>query len=271
MSTTLILPDIHNRVLLAWRILKQEAGYDSCIFLGDYFDGWGDTSFEARDTALFIDHEISDPRHVFLMGNHDLSYRYPWNKAAYCPGWTPEKSEAVSKVLTHEHWDKMKYFHVAHDILFSHAGVSKVFKQDDIPFLEWIEMECEYSNSQFKNNNKHGFFKAGKFRGGHEEQSGILWCDHGEFIPTDIPQIYGHSIVRRPDFKLLPKNSKTRGMFYYDVSIGNYSMLETLRTHDWSLNLDTNSNHYAVIEDMKGYKTLSIKHADGTVLLETLL
>ena len=268
---TLIIPDLHNRVITAQRILNQEMGYDSCIFLGDYFDGWGDTSVESRNTALFIEQEISDPRHVFLMGNHDLSYRYPWNKAAYCPGWTPEKSKAVNEVLTHEHWDKMKYFHVAHGILFSHAGVSNAFKRDGIPFIEWIESECEYSNSQFKNNNKHGFFKAGQFRGGIEDNGGILWCDHGEFIPTDIPQIYGHSIVKRPDFKLSPKGAKGRVTFYYDVIDNNYSMLETLRTHDWSLNLDTNSNHYAIIYDSGTYKTLTIKHADGKVLMKTIL
>ena len=52
MNRTLVIPDVHNRIDRAdWFLRELESIVDRVVFLGDYFDDWGDGPIEAERTA----------------------------------------------------------------------------------------------------------------------------------------------------------------------------------------------------------------------------
>jgi len=118
---TLVIPDIHNRVGHI-ELLIETVRPDRTVFLGDYFDSYDDDHHDAQATAVWLNYSLQQPNRIHLFGNHDLPYAYPWNKAVWCPGWTPKKNKAVNKVMERQDWDKMQLVHEEQGWLLSHAG-----------------------------------------------------------------------------------------------------------------------------------------------------
>jgi len=254
---TLIIPDIHNKIHVVDKILASEGNYDRAIFLGDYFDDFSDTEYQAIATANWLKRVLADPRHICLIGNHDLSYIYPTSRAAYCPGWSPLKSSAVNCVLNSNDWSKLQFFTEAEGIVFSHAGVSAKFysvEPDDYSTLrDTLNADLEYACRQLTHSTSSKILGAGYDRGGRQEVGGILWCDHSSHIPLQkIPQIYGHSPLRTPDYRI--RNVKLENTFFCSPFDGRGILEDYHIDKPWSLGLDTHLKHYGVIES----KTLSI-------------
>ena len=121
-----VMPDVHqapNLDQLEQAIARERP--DLAIFLGDYFDQFGDSPGDAGRTAEWLCHSLQQPKRIHLWGNHDLPYCYPENSVVRCPGFTVEKFEAIQGHLGEPDWQKLRLYPWEGHRLFSHAGWSK--------------------------------------------------------------------------------------------------------------------------------------------------
>ena len=86
----IVIPDLHQ----APNLHEMEASIareapDQIIFLGDYFDQFGDTPTDAAQMARWLTASMAQTNRVHLLGNHDLPYAWPSAYAARCPGYHP--------------------------------------------------------------------------------------------------------------------------------------------------------------------------------------
>src|SRR5688500_14181414 len=106
MARTLIIPDIHHQIAVVDAVLERE-DHDRVIFLGDYFDDFGDTPEKARRTASRRQPRLGDPAMTFLFGNPDLPYLYSVAGLG-CSGFSFEKREAILGVLGPDDWGAVR-------------------------------------------------------------------------------------------------------------------------------------------------------------------
>lgn len=266
---TLVIADIHNRIIRAQSIIDK-VQHDKLVLTGDYFDSYGDTPEAARKTAIWLKEKILyNPKAFALLGNHCTSYIFDNNIHFRCSGYTPYKSIAINDVLTSEDKSKFGVYHIDQNHVFSHAGLtSKLWKDYSSKFVEQgkTETKLEFFDRVMKvvsneaieaanANNNIGLFGAGWDRGGYQQYGGINWVDWNTFGPVNgINQIVGHSIRRVPQILLQHKHG---GFVKQDVT-EHYKLLDAANKLDKpfdaeylsvSYDLDTQSNHYAVIED----------------------
>lgn len=185
MSKIIIISDIHNNIETAKKVLNQD--YDKAIFLGDYFDSFGDSPFEAMKTALFLKESLKNKKHIHLMGNHDMPYRFPKNSFLDCPGWTKEKSNEVNEILNKKDWDKIKLFHRIDNFLFSHAGIDKRFLKVH-PFNGHDFKKLERDSKNALTCAENGVYND------LTGQYGLTWIRPNEIIPVEhLTQVVGHT------------------------------------------------------------------------------
>jgi hypothetical protein len=170
--------------------------------------------------------------------------------------------------------------------VFSHAGLTnKLWKKYSSLFVEQGETETKLeffdrvmkvvSNEAIEaanSNNNVELFGAGWDRGGYQQYGGINWVDWNTFGPVNgINQIVGHSIHRVPQILLQHKHG---GFVKQDVT-EHYKLLDAANKLDKpfdieylsvSYNLDTESNHYAVVEDIN----VDIFHIDTGINLKNV-
>ena len=94
MKRILSVGDIHNGPNLDHidKAIARERP-DLTVFVGDYFDQFGDGPEHAYRTAKWLKNSLAEPDRIHLWGNHDLAY---WEPVHFrCPGYTPEKREAI--------------------------------------------------------------------------------------------------------------------------------------------------------------------------------
>jgi len=198
---TLIIPDMHNKTAEAEHIIQKE-NPDRTVFLGDYFDSYGEGIEFAHETAMWLRSSLQNLDRVHLIGNHDLSYMS--NGVFPCSGFNNFKMWAIGRVLAKEDWNRMTFHIWVGDWLCTHAGVSRQFfdhyssGRDIRTFMKEEELKATKS---IPSGSYHPFFHCTEARGGSDKYSGILWCDYDEFEDIlGIRQIFGHtsdSIVRR--------------------------------------------------------------------------
>lgn len=221
----LILSDLHNRIDRADKIIKT-VGADKIIFLGDYWDSWGDSHVDAYKTALWLKKSLAQPNRVHCIANHDCAYMFPNNLYTSCSGHQQDKQLAVDSIMTYQDWDKLKFFHVEQGWLFSHAGVHPSFLPKEVKTLEQIEKfltdETPKALKALRTKESHWMFLAGRSRGGMAKHGGITWLDADEFEPiSGLKTVQGHTPMKEP------------------LWVGD------------NLFLDTHSNHYAILKDGK--------------------
>lgn len=259
MSKILVLPDIHNRIATAQRLIDT-VPHDKCILLGDYFDDFGDTPKDVYNTAVWLKESIVDnPKIVKLFGNHDQSYLFPCRPDFQCSGFTPEKQRAIYSVLNRDDVDKFKFHHVEDGWVFSHAGLRVSHWKDMIqyeephdptkePLLVYFDRVMNRWIEKTINNiytiNPVPLIAVGWDRGGRQHFGGITWCDFRNLVSIKgINQIVGHTPHKVPQVHAIDG-----GGGYTVKSIFEFLSIK----RDWvSINydLDTHSNHYAVITD----------------------
>lgn len=186
-----IISDIHTNYLKAEMIISKEDP-DLIVFLGDYFDAFGETEQDTDNTALWLKDSLQEKNRIHLIGNHDLSYMTN-NSQIKCSGFSEFK-----KFIIDRHnipWDKLKTHCYVGDYLCTHAGISKTFfEQYKASNLDEFIKEADDAIKNIDDANITKFFQVGKNRGGLDECGGIFWCDYDEFV--DIPgtkQIFGHT------------------------------------------------------------------------------
>ncbi len=232
---SIIFSDIHNRVDFIDLYLESQNGkYDELVFLGDYFDHYGDSSFEASKTAYWLREALHKyPNAHFLFGNHDMPYVFPSNPYLECPGWTGKKSATVNRILSRDDWNKLKLCHFTQGFLCSHAGLSyDYFAHDFKVELPYIEKICKESLEMVSAGFYSSLLGAGRDRGGPQTVGGILWVDFRSFKPLPgFNQIVGHT-----------EGKEVRSLITEDSK--NYC-------------LDTSSKDIGIIEDGEFYWTFN--------------
>lgn len=218
----LIIPDIHTNVDRAEEIIDS-VNADMVIFLGDYFDDFGDDPESICNTADWLKWSLTEPNRVHLIGNHDIHYYFKDNTNVRCSGYEQYKSVAINNILKPEDWKKLKFYYVIGDWFLSHGGIhpywidaTKSLNNEEVTIekdalivkLERDSIECL---SELSKGRGHWFEAAGWARSNSPVPGGLLWCDfNNEFAPIKgIHQIVGHTpskdVIR---WKFLREGSK---------------------------------------------------------------
>lgn len=200
---TYVIGDIHNHVNWIETFL-EENDHDQVIFLGDYFDNFGDTPQIAMITAQWLVRSVTKENRIHLMGNHDMPYRFPDNPRMKCPGWDTEKHQMVKQIfdfqetITGENpWNKIKLAHFDHEhqFIFSHAGLTeKLFKTNPIhgPELESHERKIDNALSEYIKNRLS--MNPVALQNADYTYDGITWIRPSNIrLITGVTQVVGHT------------------------------------------------------------------------------
>ena len=235
----LVIPDIHNNITHADNIIETEKNnYDKIIFLGDYFDNFGDTKHVVRRTAEWLKKSISFKDRVHILGNHDLPYMTQTiedEKAkddlfhTYCPGFTREKWQEIAKVLSIKDWEKIQLFHVeqfenGEYWLFSHAGLSRYYAGNNIDDPNLVLNKLRAATTKINYKQRHWIYSNyGKSQGGLISEGGLLWCRISDFVGIPcLNQVFGHTPLNHPIFIGYDKVN-----LCLDNIIGAYALIDT--------------------------------------------
>jgi predicted phosphodiesterase len=186
---TIVIGDIHNYVDNIEGLLAS-IPHDQVIFLGDYFDNFGDSPFVAQKTAAWLLQSLQHENRIHLMGNHDMPYRYVGNIYMDCPGFTNKKSKVINATmsLVENSWSKLKFAHFDHEnsVIFSHAGLTeKLFPCHPINGPNLKEME-------------EAIINAGKEMDKNSQSMQPLFCENID------PTYCGITWIRPNYFKMIP-------------------------------------------------------------------
>lgn len=206
-----VIPDVHNKWKRAEAIVAAERP-DRVVFLGDYFDDFGDTTEDADSTAAWLAGSLSDETRVHLVGNHDLNYMSSL-PGLRCSGYDFLKHAAIARHGLE--WRRLEPFcwlgggggggKKGGAWLCTHAGLSAPFLESvrrgagaaDVPdVLRAARTDLDRIDDE---RHLHTFLQAGYARGGAAETGGIVWCDYNDEY-RDVPglrQIFGHTRSER--------------------------------------------------------------------------
>ncbi len=181
----LIIPDIHTKFGIAETIIEKEDP-DNIVFLGDYFDDFGDSMEIANQTAVWLKESLEKENRIHLLGNHDLSYLDSNHR---CSGYEESKLFAIKQ--TGIDLTKLHHYCWVGDWLCTHAGLSgeffKAYNYKNLHIGKFLDKMIKH--------NKNRLYDCSSFRGGRDAHSGILWCDYSEFIDVpNLKQIFGHTV-----------------------------------------------------------------------------
>lgn len=162
----LAIGDIHGAYKALLQVLERSSfnkEEDQLIFLGDYADGWSQTS-ELVDHLITLKKECKF-KPIFIRGNHDV-WVYDWFKYGIQPViWTQQGGQATinsyirtGKLVDEDHktfWleDQVNWFIDDQNRLFIHAGWDYRFNDDfNIAALSKVNggsiaMECHWDRS----------------------------------------------------------------------------------------------------------------------------
>jgi len=192
----LIIPDIHNKVAIADKILKDHP-HDHAWFLGDYFDDFHDSDNEAYAVAAWVRGKLQDPKVSLLLGNHD--YHYWKQHLQKCAGFTHEKCRAIRSVLSEVDFEKMLTHAWVDGWLLSHAGYSRWYTHPIYGLTPEVTAGWDKKAKVDHYNNKlPEIFWAGQDRGGNNHHSGVIWQDWWHACKIEgVNQIVGHTPNRK--------------------------------------------------------------------------
>lgn len=264
-KVTLIIPDIHLRHEQAERIIASVKA-DEIVFLGDYFDDFGDTPEMVSKTCDWLEASVNKPNRIHLFGNHDMHYAHTY-RGFQCSGYDQWKYFLIHDTLPREVWDKFKYFHVLDNKwLLTHAGLHDLNLPDSVKKLagdrpkffkeigEYLDTEVINGFRAVANNVPHWIFGAGRSRGGSQRVGGIVWCDfEREFIPIKgLNQIFGHTPQGLGFAKWCQYDNGFRALYapYEKLT----PTVEDLDNAEKSINIDLDvfkNTHYAIWDGKK--------------------
>lgn len=123
------LGDIHGRAI--WKqIVEENMDSDKIVFQGDYFDTHENISVKEQmenfaDIAQFK--RFYPDKVVLLFGNHDFHYLRGIGMEETYSGYNAYAAPAIS-ILLHRELECMQMCFAHKELLFSHAGVTKTWK-----------------------------------------------------------------------------------------------------------------------------------------------
>lgn len=184
----LVIPDLHW--LNYWEEFQDKVNkFDRIVFLGDYVD-----SFVFDDTTIIqnlrniIEFKKKYPDKItLLLGNHDIQYIWEGNN---CSG-RRESYALVLGVIFKENLNLFKVFHEEWGYLFSHAGISEGWlnQNEDILedyFPEWYTDSYEQLNLLLSTHNKNILFQVSPISWGNHNYGWPLWARPDETRRSNI-------------------------------------------------------------------------------------
>ena len=262
---TLIIPDIHERIIQAQNILNF-VNADKIVFTGDFFDSYDLPQEQSLKTAEWVKEKLYDPNVTMLTGNHDTHYMFQGRDAFSCSGYTFLKRNYINKILSQDDWNKVKGMTSVNGVLLCHAGLSsELVKYLSIQDKKMIDVNESYSSAEdivkaFDHpwdiaqkmglkGDAHPLFWCSRYRMGSHMMSGITWCDKDEYIPLKgIATVFGHTRNRSGQHVFLrlnnPKNNHT-DTYYPEIDTRDYSRLFE---NGVGIGIDSDLRGYAVIE-----------------------
>ena len=112
--------------------------------------------------------------------------------------------------------------------------------------MAWLDDQSKQFESYARSHQGHWFATVGDKRTDSKrgnEHGGIFWCDLSEFVPVEwLSQIFGHSCRKFPT--IIGQNGDL------DIFSSEICLNRPLKVEDhFSICIDTNNQHYAIIED----------------------
>lgn len=211
----LIVPDVHNKIIRATQMRSIKCDY--AIWLGDFFDDFGDNPAIASETAYWLKELMDSTQDIFILGNHDAQYLWPEVEGLKCSGYEVQKARAISAIL--QPLDKYRYrFKLSHQdygFLFSHGGLHPSFELPD-------DQEVYHALSSTRS--VPNIMSAGYIDGGRQLHGGINWLRWNEHEVGDgLNQIVGHTPLKKPGIK---SNAFSNAHFNLDTHLKNYAILK---------------------------------------------
>lgn len=211
----LIVPDVHEQIVLLKAVLKKYPDVEWVKFLGDFMDTFDGLTWQTHEMVKWLRDNIANPKYEFIFGNHDIHYAFPV-EGVMCSGWDKNKLEIVRQHLTDkDHWQKFKLMTwigspapstdedkgnlvvKPTEWLLSHGGIHPSllnpimgFDKGSLLALEeealWKLRYCQQITS---------LIAIGRGRCGWARVGGVDWLDwQTEFVPIPgLNQIVGHS------------------------------------------------------------------------------
>lgn len=219
---TLIIGDIHNRIEYADAMIAEFAERPLLVvFLGDYFDDFGDSDANAEITARWLKNKMDNqPEGVtftFLIGNHDLPYFFP-ELGLGCSGFTKSKYIAIQSIMPERKYRDQLHLHTwVGEYLVTHAGLTRPLAEpmrgySDVSFDASIDLTLighrKLMDREESWAGESALLQAGTDRGGDNAHGGILWCDFNSIVPIPgLKQICGHTPGKRARHKQTDEHS----------------------------------------------------------------
>jgi len=197
----LIIPDVHTHYAKVERIIGKYHKTHKFIFMGDYFDQFGDTPELNASTAHWLKTVMgSEPDWVYLYGNHDMIYHPHFS--CMCSGFSHAKKMIINQELTIEDWNKLKYFHFENGHWFSHAGLTKYWFQHPMSEAineESVQRTVDEAVSKLKaGDESNAVWAAGFSRGGNNIVGSLTWLDWRDIeLISNMRQVVGHTPIKR--------------------------------------------------------------------------
>ena len=237
MKKLLIIPDIHTKFEKAQRIINKYQNSHKFIFMGDYFDQFGDTPEINAATAQWLkDLMVEHTDWIYLKGNHDEIYDP--RTQCMCSGFSSQKKIAINEVLKIEDWDKLKYFHVENKWWFSHAGITKHWFAH--PMKEGITAENVQRiidnaiTSQRVGESSNAIWASSYARGGNHVVGGIVWQDWRDLeLIHNLKQVVGHSPLKK--IQIISDNIINAAIACVDNSAAGVYMSELLEINEYGI------------------------------------
>ena len=167
---------------------------DKIIFLGDFFDHEEKEYNEQKQNFLNVIEfkKQNIEKVVVLIGNHDANYILP-----DLLKWQPEHGEEIENLIL-QNLELIDFAYLENNWLFSHAGFSEVWMQNQLACNEISEDLIKFLNNQFHN----GVFTNLRFTGlsgyGDEITQNPLWIRPDSLMKSavcGVNQIVGHTEV----------------------------------------------------------------------------
>jgi hypothetical protein len=268
----LILPDVHNRWEKAEKIIKSVKP-DKTIFLGDYFDDFGDDPGIIADVADWFRHSVNQKDRIHLVGNHDTHYWFAGNRALRCSGYEQFKAVAINDFVKKEDWEKLEWFYVLDNRwLLSHAGVHpswldpQKFKANIISeysldtVVKKLKGDVADAERAFYADKMHWFAMPGFSRSRNSPYyGGLTWCDWTqEFHPIrGVHQLVGHTPSYNVTWNVVERGAAHRQILSLEEVES--PMLTDDSSYNLCLDSQPGSKYYAIYDNQQ----LTVHNADN--------
>lgn len=204
----LLLPDIHGRKF--WEKPCQNIDqYDKVIFIGDYVDPYDFEHITVNEAIenmeKIIELKKNNPdKVILLLGNHCMPYfsEEYYHLNPYHSRHSKNHHNEIHK-LYNDNRDLFQLAYVIDDILFTHAGVTFTWFDNELETknLNLQEIADEINSLLDSSKGLKKLFMVSYHRGGYDQYSSCIWADvnemQSEYKEQDfasIKQIFGHTL-----------------------------------------------------------------------------